>query len=35
MEEDESGIQLVKILDEKVPKIVIAQVAVSNHLLED
>ena len=34
-QEDESGIQLVKSLDEKVLKTVIAQAAVSNHLLED
>ena len=34
-QEDELGIELIKILDEKVLKIVIAQAAVSNHLLED
>ena len=33
--EDEQSIQLVKGLDEKVLKTVIAQVAVSSHLLED
>ena len=34
-QEDELGIQLIKILDERVLKNVIAQVEVSNHLLED
>ena len=34
-QEDELGIQLIKSLDEKVLRTVIAQAAVSNHLLED
>ena len=34
-QEDELGIQLVKSLDEKVLKILIAQATVRNHLLED
>ena len=34
-QEDEQGIQLVKGLDEKALKNVIAQAAVSSHLLED
>ena len=34
-QEDELGIQLIKSLDEKALKTVIAQAAVSNHLLED
>ena len=34
-QEDELGIQLIKILYEKVLKIVIAQETISNHLLED
>ena len=34
-QEDELGIQLIKSLDERGIKNVIAQVAVSNHLLED
>ena len=34
-QEDEQGIQLVKGLDEKVLKTVIAQAAVRSHLLED
>ena len=33
-QEDELGIQLIKILDERVLKNVISQVAVSSHLLE-
>ena len=35
LQEDELGIQLIKSLDERVLKSVIAQVAVSNCMLED